>query len=62
MARDFLLVQLDLAHPLDIGSNDGLQAFIRGAYGTASGPTPAEDGFRLVLGIRSSGPLLGADW
>lgn len=61
-ARDFLLVQGDAARKVRLGKAEELQAFLRIEYATVTGPTPAETGLRAVVGLRTSGPLLGADW
>ena len=60
--RDFLLVQLDAARDFNIGGNTTLKGFLRLEHGrTSNGPDRLTEN-RLVFGLRTTGPFLGADW
>lgn len=60
--RDFLLLQLDVARSFKIGSNTALKGFLRLEHGRTSNGTDLVTENRLVFGLRTTGPFLGADW
>ncbi|MBL6645377.1 MAG: hypothetical protein ISP55_02900 [Flavobacteriales bacterium] len=60
--RDFLLVQLDVARHFKVGGNTTFKGFLRLEHGrTSHGPDLLTEN-RLVFGLRTTGPFLGADW
>ncbi|MCH1576092.1 MAG: hypothetical protein L7S67_07435 [Flavobacteriales bacterium] len=61
-SRSFALVQLDVSRTLHLGDKTPVQGFMRWeGQRTALGPF-GELGMRLIFGLRTTGPFLGADW
>lgn len=61
-ARQFTLIQLDVSHKLPLGDANYVQGFVRWeGQRTAVGPQQ-ENAMRLMFGLRTTGPFLGADW
>jgi len=64
-ARQRAVAFLDVARAIRIGPDINVQAFAQAAWGRESVPQDdlsPESEFWLGLGLRSSGPLFGADW
>lgn len=61
-ARELLLIQCDAARLISIGDHAALQGFIRGEFQRMTLGEATGDEWRLMIGLRSTGPLLGGDW
>jgi len=61
-ARSLLLLQIDAARPINFSGLSSVQAFVRGEFRRLDAGESAEIQPFFVLGLRTTGPWLGADW
>lgn len=61
-ARAFLLAQMDISHQVSFGASDHLRVFARGEYQSIQTAEDHSSALRVTVGLRSTGPWLGADW
>lgn len=60
--RDFALMQLDVARTVHLGAQTHVQCFVRWEGQRTTFGQIQENDMRLIFGLRTTGPFLGADW